>query len=109
FIVESQNSDTGGWRYTPQEQGDSSVFGWQIMALHSAEQLGFKIPEETKRGAMRYIELASSGGRKALAGYQPGSGPTAAMTAEILFSRILLGEELTEAEMREATIFLARQ
>ena len=41
FIVEAQNETTGGWRYIPREQGDSSVFGWQIMALHSAEQIGF--------------------------------------------------------------------
>ena len=46
FIVAAQN-DLGGWRYSPGEYGDSSVFGWQVMALHSAQQVGFDIPTET--------------------------------------------------------------
>jgi len=109
FIVAAQNEQSGGWRYSPNEIGDSSVFGWQIMALHSAEQVGFEIPPETLDGAKRYIASCGEGRYKLLAGYQPHNGPTAPMTAELLFSRMLLGVELHDEGIDEATRFLARQ
>jgi hypothetical protein len=108
FIVASQHRDTGGWRYTPGEPGDTSVFGWQIMALHSAEQLGFETPAATREGVQRYVKIASTGPRKTLGGYTPGSGPTPAMTAELLFARILLGDALDGADVKEASDYLAR-
>ncbi len=40
FIVSCQNRESGGWRYTPYDFGDMSVSGWQIMALHSAQEAG---------------------------------------------------------------------
>jgi len=36
FIMESQDPAGGGWRYTPRQAGDTSVVGWQVMALKSA-------------------------------------------------------------------------
>ncbi|HZN64384.1 MAG TPA: hypothetical protein VFB66_03730, partial [Tepidisphaeraceae bacterium] len=47
FIVKAQHRQTGGWRYVPGEHGDTSVFGWQVMALHSAKQLGVEVPQRT--------------------------------------------------------------
>ena len=109
FIVEAQNEETGGWRYIPREQGDSSVFGWQIMALHSAEQIGFEIPNDCRIGMLRYIKMASSGQHEMLAGYQPHNGPMPPMTAEIAFCRMLLGQQFTEDEANEVCDFLGNQ
>src|SRR6185312_1932516 len=108
FIVQSQNRRSGGWRYSPNEYGDSSVFGWQIMALHSAQQVGFQIPERTLDGAKRYIESCGEGRHGLLGGYQPHNGPTSAMTAELMFSRMLLDMPLDPEGADEATRFLAR-
>jgi hypothetical protein len=109
FIVDAQNQQSGGWRYSPNEYGDSSVFGWQIMALHSAEQVGFKIPQDTLDGAKRYITSCGQGRYRLLAGYQPHQSPTTPMTAELLFSRMLLGMPMSDDGVDEATRFLARQ
>ncbi len=35
YIVQAQH-DGGGWRYSPGQAGDTSVVGWQVMALKSA-------------------------------------------------------------------------
>jgi hypothetical protein len=107
FIIASQDPRSGGWRYVPGEYGDSSVFGWQVMALHSAEQLGLQIPDRTRERARGYIRLASQGQRGMLAGYQPRKSPTPTMTAELLYARMLLGQKLEPEDIREATDFLA--
>ena len=38
FIVEAQHP-AGGWRYRPGEPGDTSVLGWQVMALRIFQSL----------------------------------------------------------------------
>jgi hypothetical protein len=108
FIVAAQDERSGGWRYIPGEYGDSSVFGWQIMALHAAEQLGFETPAETRALAQRYLRLVSQGRRGVLAGYQPGRTPTPTMTAEILYARMLLGQKIGDDDLAEAVAFLAQ-
>jgi hypothetical protein len=36
FIVATQNPTYGGWRYLPKRESDTSVSGWQMMALSPA-------------------------------------------------------------------------
>jgi hypothetical protein len=74
FIVQAQH-DAGGWRYAPGQAGDTSVVGWQVMALKSAQMAGLDVPEVTMRKAQRYLDncVASDEGY----GYVgPGSTPT---------------------------------
>ncbi len=33
FIDRARNRRAGGWRYDPGQAGDTSVLGWQVMAL----------------------------------------------------------------------------
>lgn len=109
FIISCQNSETGGWRYAPQEPGDTSVFGWEIMALHSCEMLGFEIPDLCRKRALKYVEYATLGRHGMLASYLPAGNPTASMTAEMAFCRMVLGQKLDEAQIKEATDFLAQE
>jgi hypothetical protein len=44
FICSAQDPKGGGWRYTPREPGDTSVAGWQLMALKSGLMAGVEIP-----------------------------------------------------------------
>jgi hypothetical protein len=107
FIVKAQHPSTGGWRYEPRQPGDTSVFGWQVMALHSAERLGFRIPDKTRKGASRWLNRVSAGKHKMLAGYTNRS-PKPAMAAEAAFSRILLGQRLTAGQQKEISQYLLK-
>ena len=44
FIVSAQEKTGGGWRYKPGEAGDTTVTGWQIMALKSGQMSGLPDP-----------------------------------------------------------------
>ena len=46
LIVASQDPQKGGWRYHPRPgDSDTSVTGWQYMALHSARMAGMEVDE----------------------------------------------------------------
>jgi len=107
FIIKAQNRRTGGWRYSPGDTGDTSVVGWQVMALRSVERLGYKIPDSCRKGAFRWLDSVGAGKQRMLAGYT-GRAPKPAMVAEAMFSRILLGQQLTEAQQKEACDYLLK-
>src|SRR6185436_14245467 len=58
FIVKSQNMSSGGWRYTPGVSGDTSVTGWQLMALKSGELAGLKVPRSTLERIKGWLDFA---------------------------------------------------
>lgn len=91
FIVAAQNPKTGGWRYDPGQEGDTSVLGWQLMALKSASLSGIEVPNETWSGAKKWLESAAHPSMPGVSGYQPGTNYSPAMTAEAMFARQLLG------------------
>jgi hypothetical protein len=92
FIVAAQYHD-GGWRYRPgpkNERGDTSVVGWQLMALQSARAASLTVPDETWEMADVFLgEVQHRDG--ALYSYQKRNDPTPAMTAEGLLCRMYLG------------------
>jgi hypothetical protein len=59
FIVTAQSAK-GGWRYQPGEDGDTSVVGWQVMALKSAQIAGLDVPAKTLAGASRWLDSCAS-------------------------------------------------
>ena len=91
FIANAQSPEGGGWRYSPGQPGDTSVFGWNIFALRSASMSGLNIPRRTMKGCKTYLDLASADERGTVYAYLPGRDATPSMTAEGLVSRQLLG------------------
>ncbi|MCE5325186.1 MAG: hypothetical protein LLG01_02105 [Planctomycetaceae bacterium] len=106
FTIAAQNPQTGGWRYRPGDEGDTSIFGWQVMSLYSIKHLGIKVPDATMWGALRWLDsVASRTPQRALTGYTDRI-PQPAMSAEAAFCRILLGQKLSDAQQKELGEYL---
>ena len=105
FIVAAQHR-RGGWRYSPGEEGDTSVFGWQLMALQSARAAGLDVPDATLARADRFLDSVSSAGGSRYA-YRPRQRSTPVMTAEALLCRMYLGWTIEEPGLRNGIVYLA--
>ena len=91
FIEAAQDPRGGGWRYEKQQPGDTSVVGWQVMALQSALMGDLRVSEKVMKGAEYFLVSAQ---REDGAGYRyvPGNGAaTPTMTAVGLLCRMYLG------------------
>jgi outer membrane biosynthesis protein TonB len=108
YSLRSQHVE-GGWRYQPGDRGDMSQFGWQVMALKSAELAGLPIPLETKNRMTRFLRSCSSGPSLGLASYRPGDHVSRTMTAEALVCRVFLSAENREATLGEAAAFVLEE
>ncbi len=107
IIIDSQNRQTGGWRYDakPPPTGDTSVTGWQVMALHSARKAGIEVPAETLRLADKWMDRVTAS--KGAYGYTDGRRVTEAMTAEGMFVRQLVGARRAEKRQQETAQWMA--
>jgi hypothetical protein len=109
FIVWAQHKSrdpdseggTGGWRYKPGEPGDTSVVGWQLMALRSGRIGGLRVPTDTFVRAGRFLDYVQSGDYGGLYAYQIHRRPEPAMIAEGLLSRQYLGWPAHHRGLRE--------
>lgn len=59
-IVDAQDPSGGGWRYRRREPGDTSVLGWQLMALKSGKMAYLEVPDATFRRASRFLDSVQS-------------------------------------------------
>lgn len=91
YSIAAQNSTDGGWRYRPGDAGDMSQFGWQVMALKTAEASGIAVPQRTTDGMRRFVTALSSGRHGGLASYRQREDVSPTMTAEALACRYFLG------------------
>jgi hypothetical protein len=108
FTVGMQDRATGGWRYRLSRQGDTSVLGWQVMALKSAEQAGVAVPPQTWQQARQFLRSVASGRFGGLASYRPREAVKASMTAEALACRQLLGRPRNDPASEEAVQYVLR-
>lgn len=109
FLVYSQDPLAGGWRYTPRVGSDTSVTGWGMMALKSAELSGLNVPKETYAGISRWLNSSEASARERyLYRYnwqantpqtQHGRIPTPVMTSVGLLMRLYLGWRRSNPDM----------
>ncbi|MCU0721071.1 MAG: terpene cyclase/mutase family protein, partial [Pirellula sp.] len=110
FLVESQDPVGGGWRYSPRVGSDTSVTGWVMMALKSAELSGLDVPRETYDGLQKWIENSQAKDTPYLYRYnwlantpstEHGRIPTPVMTSVGLLIRLYTGWKRDNEQMQK--------
>jgi len=100
----------GGWRYVKNsDEGDMSVFGWQLMALKSARIAGIVVPRSASDGMVAFLKARSLGLNKGLAAYRPDEPVSASMTAEALFCKQMFKIRRTNSASIEAVDYLLKR
>lgn len=86
LIVKAQNPAHGGWRYSPgSDDGDTSITGWQIMALISARRAGAEVLQRTLDQGRDWLARVGDGEHGGKYAYTPKRGSSQAMTAVGMF------------------------
>ena len=70
FIEKAQHR-RGGWRYQPGEAGDTSVVGWQLMALKSGHLAGLDVDQGTITKARRFLSSVAKDEQQSFYSYRP--------------------------------------
>jgi hypothetical protein len=87
-VMNWQGAD-GGFRYTPKQDGDTSVFGWHAQALKAGQAAGLNVRNDTLAGVNNFLDKVTdpnSGG----CGYT-GPQATQRMTAVGMLCRQYMG------------------
>ncbi len=109
FLVRARAQDGLAWRYAPGAPvGDTSILGWVVMCLKSAQEVGIPISGPTKQGVLTWLNKVAAGPSNGLARYQPWEKVTPTMTAEAWVCRQFLGVGGPGASSREAAEYLLR-
>jgi RNA polymerase sigma factor (sigma-70 family) len=85
YIVKAQHQ-AGGWRYAPGQAGDTSVLGWQVQALQTAQASDLVVPAATLQRVGSYLDACESATDHGYS-YIAGGSSTPAMTAAGLMCR----------------------
>jgi hypothetical protein len=91
-FIESGQNRQGSWRYTHgSDDSDTSVFGWQVMALKSGQMAGLAVSPASLDGSKQYLKLCAIGKYGSEFSYSPGGRATGTMTSVGLLTSQYLG------------------
>ncbi len=108
FISQSQHPEFGGWRYRPKFESDTSVSGWQLMALKSGEMAGLNVPKTAYAGVARWLDSVESKSAPGHFTYHPSKPASLAMSAEGLLMRQYLGAKRNDARLISGADYLRK-
>jgi len=105
FICYAQDPVGGGWRYQPRQAGDTSVVGWQIMALKSGHMAYLQVPPLVVKKAFTFLDTVQSKSGAAYGYTTPGAGQ--ATTAIGLLCRMYLGWKKDNPALNRGAEFIS--
>lgn len=106
MVVFAQDKSGGGWRYHPGDPGDTTVTGWQLMALKSGEMAGLEVPRSALYRAQSFLDRVSCEDG-AQYGYMS-TDPRRSTTAVGLLMRMYGGWPRDNSALRRGVAHLAR-
>jgi hypothetical protein len=114
FIAYAQDPRGGGWRYRPRQPGDTSIVGWQLMALKSGHMAYLRVRPSTIEKAAKFLDAVSSDGGARYGYTGPGAGwkgpdSDQATTAIGLLCRMYLGWERDNPALERGAAWIAEQ
>ena len=107
FICYAQDPVAGGWRYQPRSGGDTSVVGWQIMALKSGHMSDLSVPPATVQNANKFLNLVQANGGANYGYSDPGMAQ--GTTAIGLLCRMHLGWKKDNPALQRGVKWLSNQ
>ena len=109
FIVTAQCSD-GGWRYTPRQSsgGDTSVVGWQVMALKSGYMGHLAVPPSSIQGSILFMNKVQSNGGAQYGYAEPSDNYKSGVTAVGLLCRMYTGWKKEDPRIVKGVELLAK-
>lgn len=108
FIVYAQDLRTGGWRYTPGTPGDTTVTGWQLMVLKSAQMARLDVPSPALGLVTKFLDSVQfdSGARYGYLLPIPRAEKQEATTAVGLLCRMYTGWHRDNPALYQGVAFL---
>ena len=105
-IMDWQDTVGGGWGYQPKVAGDTSILGWQLMALKSGNMAYLEIKPATIKNAIKFLDSVEEESG-AFYGYRnPGKRP--GTTSVGLLCRMYLGWKKDHPALERGVEFLAK-
>lgn len=105
YIVWAQDQSGGGWRYAPGEVGDTTVTGWQLMALKSAQMSYLRVPGPVFNKVTSFLNGVQADGGARYGYLTAGKEPTT--TAVGLLCRMYLGWGPDSSPLRMGVKYLS--
>ena len=107
YICYHQDPAGGGWRYSPQQAGDTSAVGWQLMALKSGYMAGLSVPNDTINKATRFLDSVQVDSGSKYGYTSPGDGPST--TSVGLLARMYLGWKQDNPALQRGAEWLSQK
>jgi hypothetical protein len=108
FIEHAQDPDGGGWRYRERMPGDTSVTGWQLMALKSAQLAGLETRSSTIPLVNKFLDSVEDLDGAAY-GYRTPNSARTSMTSVGLLCRMYLGWGKDKPALQHGVKLLSQQ
>lgn len=90
-FIQKKQGQNGSWGYEPGTQGDNSIVGWQVQALHAASLTqDIKVDPKVIKKAIQFLDFSGAGPLKSMYGYTDSNvnvGPATNLTAIGLLMR----------------------
>jgi molecular chaperone DnaK len=107
FVMNAQDTKTGSWGYKPATAGDTSITGWQVMAMVSAAASKLSIRPQVYQHTTRFLNSVQIGDGAGYGYKKPEWKPST--TAIGLLCRMYMGWKKDRPAMQQGVEFLSKQ